>query len=78
MNKVEEYLRQFSPHIPGKIATGTTKNFKDIIKLKSAEVIMDFSENYTCITQDQIQSTHWVNQAVTLHPIMVFLNQPEC
>ena len=35
---------------------------------------MDYAENYTCTSQDEIQSAQWVTQAVTIHPMMAFIN----
>ena len=40
----------------------------------SAVVIMDYAENYVCTSQDEIQKAHWVNQDVTIHPVMAFIN----
>ena len=44
------------------------------LALSPSEIIIigDFSENYTCIVQDAIQSFHWVNSQVTLHPFVVY------
>ena len=42
--------------------------------LKPGEVLvqMDFSENFLCQTNDEIQSAYWNATAVTLHPIVVY------
>ena len=50
------------------------KQCKEKIQGRTAVLIMDFAENYTCTSQDEIQSAHWVNQAVTIHPIQAFIN----
>ncbi|PJE77756.1 hypothetical protein CI610_03318 [invertebrate metagenome] len=31
---------------------------------------MDFSENFACISQNEIQSAHWWHEQVTIHPIV--------
>ena len=31
----------------------------------------DFSENYTCLLPEEIQSIHWSQEMVTVHPIVV-------
>ena len=51
-------------------------NSKEMIKTKSA-VIIDYAENYVCAAQDEIQSAHWVNESVTIHPIQVYINASE-
>ena len=38
---------------------------------------MDYAENYVCTAQDEVQSAHWVNQAVTIHPIQAFVNSSD-
>ena len=37
-----------------------------IIKVK------DFSENYTCLVSDEVQSLHWSQTQVTLFPVVTF------
>ena len=53
------------------------KKTKANIQPKSAIMIMDYAENYVCSSQDEVQSAHWVNQAVTVHPIQVFINSSD-
>ena len=43
----------------------------------AAVIIMDYAENYACSSQDEIQSAHWVQQAVTIHPMMAFINNSD-
>lgn len=38
-------------------------------------VICDFSENYTFILQDEVQSHHWNAQQATLHPFVIYYRQ---
>ena len=33
---------------------------------------MDFSEDYNCRSQDEVQSAYWNNISVTLHPVVVY------
>jgi hypothetical protein len=35
-------------------------------------VQMDFSENYSCVAADEIQSAFWNQNAITLHPVVVY------
>ena len=43
---------------------------KDCLKNNEFLVIGDFSENFTFICQDAIQSFHWTNAQATIHPII--------
>lgn len=36
---------------------------------------MDFAENYTCQVQDAVQSQHWANVQVTLHPFVIYFRE---
>lgn len=40
-------------------------------------VVMDFSENITLQPQDEIESAHWTQKQVTLHPIFIVRHSPE-
>lgn len=33
-------------------------------------MVLDFTENYTCLAQDQVQAGHWHHDQATLHPIV--------
>ena len=33
--------------------------------------IHDFSENYTCLLPDEIQSLHWTQETATVYPVVV-------
>ena len=35
-------------------------------------VLADFAENFSCLIQDAIQSYHWNNTQVTIHPFVVY------
>lgn len=45
---------------------------KKNLKLNEFLVICDFSENYTFIVQNAIQSFHWVNKQCTIHPFVIY------
>ncbi|XP_060789811.1 uncharacterized protein LOC132894247 isoform X2 [Neoarius graeffei] len=38
--------------------------------------VLDFAENYRCLSQDEIQSAHWSTQQVTVHPIVCYYKCP--
>ena len=75
VEKLEKELHPFSTHLfNAKWQQDQLTAAKDKIKSASAVVIMDYAENYVCSSQDEIQSAHWVNPAVTIHPMMAFIN----
>lgn len=45
--------------------------------LKDGEflVICDFSENYSFVLQDEVQSHHWNVQQATIHPFVIYFNE---
>lgn len=54
------------------------KQYRAVADLKSklppghVIVQMDFAENFTCQSQDEIQSAYWNSSSVTLHPVVVY------
>jgi hypothetical protein len=36
---------------------------------------MDFAENYSFVVQDEVQSFHWNNTMVTLHPFEAYFKE---
>lgn len=47
-----------------------------VTNLESEEAVslVDFSENYKYVIQDSVQSFYWGQKAVTVHPVVVYLN----
>ncbi|ESO09020.1 hypothetical protein HELRODRAFT_168952 [Helobdella robusta] len=50
---------------------------KENLKNSECIALMDFAENYSVIIQDAIQSQHWSNTQVTLHPIVLYYRDDE-
>ena len=44
----------------------------DTIKDGNLVMAMDFSENYTCRLGREVQSYHWNQKQITLHPMMLY------
>lgn len=38
----------------------------------SVVTVMDFAENYTCSIQREVQSAHWYQAQVTIHPVVTY------
>ena len=45
---------------------------------KRAVVVCDFSENYLCKYQDEVQSAHWGYSQVTVHPTVLYYPCGDC
>lgn len=41
-------------------------------------MVLDFAENYACLTQDEVQSGHWHHEQATLHPIVSTYHCKQC
>lgn len=48
------------------------KEVKNSLNQHEFLVIMDFSENYSFVIQDEIQSFHWTNAQATIHPFGIY------
>ena len=42
------------------------------VPLDSIVLHMDFSENYSTFYQQEISSAHWMNNLITIHPVVAF------
>ena len=52
----------------------TFQHLKENMAYGHVVVQMDFSENYTCVHQDEIQSAHWHQQQVSLFTVATWIN----
>ena len=50
---------------------------KENMPPKSAVLVVDFAENYACAMQDEVQSYHWAQAQVTIHPVMAYINDKD-
>ena len=53
------------------------KGKKEALLKNECIISGDFSENFTFVVQDEIQSYHWVNAQATLHPFVVYYRDDE-
>lgn len=63
-------------HFVSKTQSNYLKDLKRNLESMECIVIGDFSENFTFIVQDEIQSFHWVNEQATLHPFVIYYRDP--
>jgi hypothetical protein len=57
------------------VATWQQQQFANLLKeIPPSWVVlnMDFSENYSCIAQNEVQSAHWGHEQVTIHPTVAY------
>lgn len=52
----------------------TTLECKEEADKKTALIQVDFSENYTCVAQDEVQSYHWQQSQVSLFTCSLYYN----
>ena len=50
---------------------------KNNIQEQECLVIQDFAENYTFITQDEIQAAYWNSKQCTIHPVIIYYRASE-
>ena len=43
---------------------------------KTVSLTIDFAENYTCFSQNEIQGAHWAKDSVTIHPCIALYRCP--
>ena len=53
-------------------------NIKSSFKPGEIVSVIDFAENYSTFHQNEVQSAHWVNDQVTLFPIVAWYRCPVC
>ena len=44
----------------------------------SAVMVMDFAENFLCLNQNEVQSAHWFQVQVTIHPMVCSYRCTDC
>lgn len=42
------------------------------LKYSTAIIMMDFSQNYAYVTQDEVQGHFWSRNSCTLHPVVIY------
>ena len=52
------------------------KTQKSSLKSKECLQVLDFSQNYLCVYQDEAQGAHWYHNQVTVHPVVSYYKCP--
>lgn len=63
-------------HFISKKQSEYLRNLKENLKDNSECIaLVDFSENYAFMVQDEVQSFHWTNNQATLHPFVIYFKE---
>ena len=76
--EIEIQVEELSSHLfRAKWQQTVFSQLKEEMTPKSAVMVLDFAENYTCSMQNEVQLHHWSLNQVTLHPVVSFVNASE-
>ena len=71
---IQEKIKNLLPHVY--VSKQQSKYFKwkkNNLKSNEAVIVLDFSKNYKFIVQDDIQQRFYFQEAITIHPIVIYL-----
>lgn len=72
---MKKEFEEFDAHVDRvKKQYKSVKDMKQKLPNNHILIQMDFSENYTCQTVEEIQSAYWNSSMVTLHPTILYFN----
>ena len=75
---VKDQFEQFIEHVDRvKVQYSAIRTMKETLPKSHAIIQMDFAENYTCQTREDVMSAYWNQTSVTLHPAIVYYKSPE-
>ena len=75
---VKEEIREFSEHVHRlRSQFQQLKANKELLPAHHMIVQMDFAENYSCRSLDEVQTAYWNQTSVTLHPVVVYFRTDE-
>ena len=69
---VRKLIQLTSHFLIAKSQAQISKTKKNAIRIDRAIVLVDFSENYFFVVQDEVQGYHWNRNQCTLHPAVVY------
>ncbi|KAE8737649.1 hypothetical protein FOCC_FOCC016886 [Frankliniella occidentalis] len=76
MEVAAEELLKLIPHdYIAKTQGAYVRNAKQSLDCSKVLVLMDFSMNYSCLVQGEVQSYHWSKTQVTVHPVCVYYRE---
>lgn len=73
LNHLIKSLEKLLPHsFITKSQSNYLKELKSTLKPEEAIVLIDFSENYSYVIQDEVQGYHWTQDSCSLHPVVIY------
>lgn len=70
---VQTQICEFQEHVARvRLQYEALHNLKDNLPEGHAIIQMDFAENFTCSSAEEVQSAYWNSCAVTLHPVVTY------
>lgn len=73
VDRLLQQLRQLQTHdFIARTQSDFLKERKENLGIDELVVIADFSENYSFVIQDEVQSYHWTNTQATIHPFTIY------
>lgn len=77
INKIVEKLEKLIPHsFIAHAQSNYLSEAKANLKSDMAIVLLDFSENFSYVIQDEAQGYHWTSSACTVHPVIIYVRLP--
>ena len=73
LNIINDSDKLFQHHYIAKQQSRHLKERKDSLEANAALILVDFSENFSFIIQDEIQSAFWSKKYCTIHPVVIYL-----
>ena len=74
---IKNLVKSFNDLIPhnyiAKKQSQYLKSEKDRLDSTNALILVDFSENYSYVVQDEVQGNYWTRSFCTLHPVTVYI-----
>ena len=78
VEQLSDHLPQFLNHVYVKRRQSQTfKSFRENVGNNEVVIQIDFSENYTCREQDEIQAAHWNNRQISIFTAVAWFKK-EC
>ena len=68
-------LKLRTHHFLSKVQAAHYKSLKEQLGNSDCLVTLDFAENYTFESQDEVQGAHWTNNQATVHPIVIYYKE---
>ena len=70
---IKDQICEFQGHVDRvKTQYAAVRQLKENIPQDHVMLQMDFAENFSCVSADEVQSAYWNSSAVSLHPVVAY------